>query len=163
MPQAHRLAREGVIAGIIGATTVALWFLIVDTIQGRPFFTPAVLGAGALSIFGDTTHDTMLTHVVMYTIVHYAAFILTGILFSFVVNKAETEPTVLVIATLLFIIFELGCYGVTLMLAETELRGLAWYQIGAANLLAAAAMGYYMWKTHPALKEEFAHAMGGNE
>jgi hypothetical protein len=31
MRERHNLAREGVIAGAIGATGVALWFLIVDT------------------------------------------------------------------------------------------------------------------------------------
>ena len=43
--ESHNPAREGAIAGIIGASVVALWFLMVDSIAGRPFFTPAVLGA----------------------------------------------------------------------------------------------------------------------
>src|SRR2546428_12726625 len=40
-----RLYQEGLIAGLIGAATVALWFLIIDSIQGRPLYTPTVLGA----------------------------------------------------------------------------------------------------------------------
>ena len=40
-----RLYQEGLIAGLVGAATVAIWFLIIDTIQGRPLYTPAVLGA----------------------------------------------------------------------------------------------------------------------
>ncbi|MBX6330515.1 MAG: hypothetical protein IRY91_01575 [Gemmatimonadaceae bacterium] len=163
MQPGHRLGREGVIAGIIGATSVAVWFLIVDLIAGHPLYTPRILGAGVASIFGDTTHDGALVHVLVYTIVHYAAFIATGIVVSYVVHKAETEPSVLVIFTLLFIIFELGVYGVIALLAETELRSLAWYQIAAGNLLAAAMMGTYMWRTHPALRQEFAHALGGDE
>ena len=43
--QLTRILREGFIAGLIGAGAVALWFLIVDTIAGRPFFTPAMLGS----------------------------------------------------------------------------------------------------------------------
>jgi hypothetical protein len=163
MATSHRLLREGGIAGIIGATTVAIWFLLVDTLAGHPLYVPSVLGAGVMSIFGDTTKDSMFVHVAVYTIVHYALFIGAGILLAAVVHQAETEPHVLVIFTLLFIIFELGFYGITATLAETRLQSLAWYQIGAANLLAAAAMGVYMWKTHPALKEEFSHALGGRE
>jgi len=43
--QLSRIMREGFIAGLIGAGAVALWFLIVDVIAGRPFFTPAMLGS----------------------------------------------------------------------------------------------------------------------
>ena len=33
----HRTLREGVLAGFLGASAVALWFLILDTVAGRPF------------------------------------------------------------------------------------------------------------------------------
>ena len=36
---------EGIRAGLVGASIIALWFLIVDTIAGRPLYTPTVLGA----------------------------------------------------------------------------------------------------------------------
>src|SRR5207248_2863034 len=36
--------KEGFVAGILGALTVAVWFLIVDMLHGRPFHTPTVLG-----------------------------------------------------------------------------------------------------------------------
>lgn len=163
MPQGHSVVREGVIAGIIGATSVAIWFLLVDALAGHPLFTPTVLGTAAFSVFGDTTRDGALVHVLFYTVIHYAAFIVTGIVASYVVHRAEAEPSVLVVFTLLFIIFELGFYGVAALLAETELRSLAWYQIAAGNLLAALMMGVYMWRTHPSLRQEFAHALGGDE
>ena len=41
----NRILREGFIAGCIGAASVAVWFLIVDTINGQPLFTPAMLGS----------------------------------------------------------------------------------------------------------------------
>lgn len=163
MPQGHSITREGVIAGIIGATSVAVWFLVVDALAGHPLFTPTVLGTAVFSVFGDTTRDSAIVHVLFYTVIHYAAFILAGIVMSYVVHRAETEPSVLVVFTLLFIIFELGFYGVAALLAETELRTLAWYQIAAGNVLAALLMGVYMWRTHPALRQEFAHALGGDE
>src|SRR5881398_1966295 len=39
------LVQEGMLAGLIGAATVALWFLIVDALAGRPLYTPTVLGS----------------------------------------------------------------------------------------------------------------------
>ena len=48
----HTIARDGIVAGILGATAVALWFLGVDTIAGHPFATPAALGRGLVGILG---------------------------------------------------------------------------------------------------------------
>ncbi len=39
-----KLYQEGIVAGVVGAATVAVWFLVLDTIAGRPFYTPTVLG-----------------------------------------------------------------------------------------------------------------------
>jgi fatty acid desaturase len=39
------IAREGVTAGVLGVGAVAIWFLVTDTLAGRPFYTPATLGA----------------------------------------------------------------------------------------------------------------------
>jgi len=36
--------REGVVAGLIGAVVVAVWFLFFDLARGRPFLTPGLLG-----------------------------------------------------------------------------------------------------------------------
>ncbi len=44
-----KVYQDGTIAGVLGAGTIALWFLIVDSIQGRPFYTPTVLGT---ALFG---------------------------------------------------------------------------------------------------------------
>ena len=53
----NRILREGFVGGCIGAAAVATWFLLVDTIGGRPFFTPAMLGSavffGPLVIHGS--------------------------------------------------------------------------------------------------------------
>ena len=54
----HSIVREGLIAGILGATAVAVWFFVVDLISGRPLFTPRVLGEGLLSVFGRGTEAT---------------------------------------------------------------------------------------------------------
>jgi hypothetical protein len=37
---------DGVVAGLIGAVIVAIWFLFIDTVTRLPLYTPTVLGEG---------------------------------------------------------------------------------------------------------------------
>lgn len=160
----HTILREGAIAGIIGATTVALWFLVVDLIAGHPLYTPEVLGTGLLSVLGPSGSESKMLIVAMYSVVHYAAFILVGILAAAIVHAAEREPNLLAGALILFVAIEIGFYGLTALLSQTDALGtLAWYQIGLANLLAAAAMGVYLWRAHPALGRDLNYALQGRE
>jgi hypothetical protein len=40
------IAENGILAGILGAVVVALWFLLLDMItRGMPFCTPSLLGS----------------------------------------------------------------------------------------------------------------------
>jgi hypothetical protein len=160
MAKEQSVSREGIIAGGIGAMAVAVWFLIVDVIAGRPFFTPSTLGQGVASILGGSAIGGFPA-VVVYTVVHFAIFFAVGIACAWVMHRAETEPSVLVIFVLLFIICELGIYGIIAVLAETQMKSLAWYQIAAGNFLAAVSMGWYLWKAHPALKTELVSAIEG--
>lgn len=164
MPAAtHKVVREGLMAGIIGAVAVAVWFLVLDLIAGRPFFTPYVLGDALLSVF-DPRHpsDGMFVTVAAYTVFHFAAFMLVGLLVSVIVNRADQTPSVLAGLLVLFVAIELAFQGLVALLEQaTALRGLAWYQVMVGNLIAALVMGGYLWWMHPALREEFAHALDG--
>jgi len=43
-----RIAREGLVSGLLGAGAVAVWFLLYDVAAGVPLRTPALLGAALL-------------------------------------------------------------------------------------------------------------------
>src|SRR2546425_554946 len=77
--QLTRVLREGFIAGLIGAAAVALWFLLVDVIAGRPFFTPAMLGS---AVFWGVHNPSMVvieySRIIGYTMIHVSAFIIVG-------------------------------------------------------------------------------------
>lgn len=160
----HSIIRDGIVAGVIGATSVAVWFLIVDVIAGQPLYTPEVLGRTVLSVLGPPFNDTTLAVVWLYTIFHYVAFIVVGIIAAAIVHAGERQPAVLAGALILFVAIEVAFYGFTALLAEYDALGtLAWYQIGAANLVAALMMGTYLWRTHPALGRNLDFALGGRE
>lgn len=158
--QTHSVVREGVVAGVLGATAVAVWFFVVDLIGGRPLFTPGTLGEGLLSVFGRSP-ETQAMNVIAYTIFHYAVFILVGIIAVILVHAGERMPSVLAGAMILFVAFELGFYGLVALLQESVLGSLAWYQIMAGNLLAAALMGTYLWRGHPAMRDGLVRALEG--
>lgn len=160
----HRLIREGLIAGAIGATGVAVWFLVIDTVTGQPLFTPSALGAVLAGEISGGASEVHLPWVMGYTAFHFAAFLTVGLILAFVAHRAEEQPSILAVFLILFVVFELAFYGLTAILAETRLPGaLAWYRVAGGNLVAAALMGSYMWKGHRSLPAEFADALGGRE
>ncbi len=159
------ILREGSIAGVLGATSVAAWFFIVDVVIRHPFQTPIKLGRGFFTLFGQTTTgNTDLLVVIGYTVFHYLAFIAAGIIVAAIVHWAEKQPTVLAGAMILFVMFEVGFYGLTSAFSDVPVFGvLAWYNVAMGNLIAAITMGAYMWRAHPALKAELIYALEGKE
>ena len=165
MAERHNSVREGVYAGLIGATAIAVWFAIIDVIAGLPFNTPNVLGAGLTSILGKPPMmpDTMGFHVFIYTVFHYAAFMLVGVVMAKLVHMSARTPAILAGFLLVFVAFELGAIGLTTLLTESRLGGMAWYQIFIANLLAAGGMFWFMWQRHPGLKGDIDRALTGTD
>jgi len=155
------LVREGVIAGLIGAAVIAIWFFLIDLITRQPLFTPATLGRGMLSIFGPVPASQSSAFLVLsYTVFHVAAFVMVGLVAAMIVYFANREPSILLGFVVLFAAIEVGFYAfVGLLQHATPLGSLAWYNVMIGNLLAAAAMGTYLLRAHPILREQFAHAI----
>jgi hypothetical protein len=161
----HNTIREGIYAGIIGATAIVIWFAIIDILASHPFHTPDILGAGLLSVLGKPPMmpDTMAFHVIIYTIFHYAAFALVGIIMATIVHQSARTPAVLAGFLVAFVVFELGAIFLTALLTESQLGGMAWYQIFLANLLATSLMFWFMWRRHPALRADIDRALTGTD
>jgi hypothetical protein len=142
--------RDGVVAGVLGAASVAAWFFVLDLLNGRPFFTPAVLGSAVLRLLGGEFGGRGLAfHVLVYTVLHVAAFVALGIAATLATNATERKPRALTGFLALFVILELAYLGAVRLLAGSELFGTyAWWQFGVANLIAALLMGRYIWSTH---------------
>jgi hypothetical protein len=147
-----RYLREGVIAGLIGATIVAVWFLILDAARGQPFRTPALLGAATFS--GVTAPDAVPVSpglVVPYTVLHGVVFALIGILAAYLIMSAQREPGRLLTLFILLLSFEIFFLAVVGWLARPVLSELAWWAILVANALAAFGMLAYLFVGHRAL------------
>jgi hypothetical protein len=150
-----RLFQEGIVAGVVAAVTVAVWFFVLDIAQGRPFYTPTVLGT---ALFGRGAGLTPLENmppslemVLMFTWVHGLAFAAIGGIVSRLLGMVERHPGVGFGILLLFVIFEFGFTVAAMIFAAPILKVLTWPAVLVANLLAAAAMAGYFRLRHPRL------------
>ena len=150
-----RAYQEGIIAGVIGAATIAIWFFVIDSLSGRPFYTPNILGTILFRHGAGLDHPETVSisfeMVLFYTWVHAMAFCVVGGLAAKLLHLAEYNLNVGFGILLLFVIFEFGFVGATFIFAEPVLRALAWPAVLVGNLLAATAMASYFWRHHPNL------------
>lgn len=160
----HSVVRHGITAGVLGATGVAAGFLLIDSVQGRPFFVPAGLGRNLLELVGVGPSDGIVVPIVLYTIFHYAIFIVVGLVAAAVADRSRRESSILAGAFLLFAVVEGAFFGFAAFIsAATIMGGDAWYQIGFANLIAVVAMGGYLWRAYPHLPHQLNVALSGRE
>ncbi len=149
------LYQEGLVAGLVGAATIAVWFLILDSLSGRPLYTPTVLGTALFRRGGTTPLSDILPNlemVLMFTWVHGLVFVAIGGIAARLLGLAERQPSVGFGILMLFVFFEFGFIVAAMFFAEPILHALAWPAVLVANILAAAAMGGYFWLRHPNLR-----------
>src|SRR5262245_44273044 len=95
---------DGVFAGLIGASAVALWFLVVDAALRTPLFTPSLVASAVLLGQPATPeHAVSLSMVSAFTVVHCMAFIAFGIVASWVVDQFQHTPDLPLISIAIFI------------------------------------------------------------
>jgi len=151
-----QLYQDGIVAGVTGAAIIAIWFLIIDAFNGRPLYTPTVLGTalfkGGAGLTAPESLPVNLDMVLMFTWVHGLVFIVLGGIASRLLGIAEQNPNLGFGILLLFVVFEFGFVAVNMAFAEVVLQALAWQAVLVGNLLAAASMAGYFWWRHPNLQ-----------
>jgi hypothetical protein len=135
-------------AGVLGASVVALFFLVIDVLAGRPLWTPFALGAALFRgeiPAPDAPVELLL--VVAYTGIHLTVFIGFGVPAAFQMLARARSPHPLragLLAILLFVGFEV----VFLSLGELFAPGLTGMlgagRVALANVLAAGAMAGFL-------------------
>jgi hypothetical protein len=151
-----KVYQEGIVAGVLGAGTIALWFLIIDTIQGRPLYTPTVLGTaffgGGDGLESPRTLAPAAQMVMVFTWVHFLAFAVMGGIASRLLAVAERRPNFAFGIILLFVVFGCVFIGAVLTIESRILDAIGWVSIVVGNLFAAVVMGGYFWRRHPDLE-----------
>ena len=137
-------------SGAIGGSVVALFFLVVDVLGGRPLFTPSLMGS---VLFGGadaaSVTDVRLDMVGYYSIVHFAVFGAVGAVVALVVHQVEIRSRhPAEILGVLFVVFEGGFLISATLFMPGVLQQLGAFRVVVANLLAASAIGLFLLAEH---------------
>jgi len=146
------VVREGIAAGLLGGSVVAVWFLLYDSVRLRPLYTPALLGAAVLQGLRDPEQlIPKLDVVVGYTVFHFAVFAFFGITVAAFLLAAEREPRILLGVFVLFLCFQVFFFGFLEALDALLAGALPWWNVAIGNLLASVAMITYFFLGHRSL------------
>ncbi|MBI3127163.1 MAG: hypothetical protein HYZ11_06135 [Candidatus Tectomicrobia bacterium] len=145
--------QEGVLAGLIGAAMIAVWFLLVDTLQGRPFHTPDMLGRvlfqGASPLAaGPVSFQTVF----LFTWIHTFAFMAIGVAAAFLIRLAGRNPNYGFGVLLLLVIVAFEFTAFSLAFAREVIYAITLPFILIGNFLAAGAMAYHFWRCHRGMR-----------
>jgi hypothetical protein len=146
-----QIVENGVLAGMLGATVVAVWFLLLDVItRGQPLYTPSLLGSVA---FGgmDASEVTSLNGAAIfaYTGLHGVLFLIAGGLLAWMFTQFERNPQVGLVLLLMFITFEAIVWGVGVSIIPALAGVVGAWAILVANVSSAVAMFTFLLGRHP--------------
>ena len=119
---ARRLITRGMVAGFVAAVVFAVCFLLVDVVQSRPFRTPVYMSELLLS--GRAL--PLAVKVALFTILHFAAFGLAGVVAAALLAAAEIKPNIGLGLVYGFVLFDVVFYGSVVLLGVDILRALGW-------------------------------------
>jgi hypothetical protein len=161
-PAERSVLREGIVAGLIGAAVVAVWFFVFDLLRGRPFLTPTLLGS--FVFFGVNTPvgtPPAPGPILGYTVLHGLAFVAFGIVAATMMAMSEREPALFVAFVVLFAAFEVFFFGVLSVIGPGMQAALVWWAVLVGNLLASVAMLWFLFRAHRALPATLVGSWGG--
>jgi len=146
-----RITENGVLAGMLGATVVAVWFLAVDLVTtGVPFHTPSRLGR---IIFAGQAPDAAAAldgaAIFAYTGLHGLLFLWAGTGLAWMFSQFERNPQVGLVLLLLFVTFEAILWGVGVTLVPALAGFVGAWTILVANVASATAMFLFLLGRHP--------------
>lgn len=146
------LAFESFYGGAIGGSVIALFFLVVDSLGGRPLLTPSILGSVLfLGERADTVIAVRLDAVAYATVVHFGAFGLFGLAATRIVRFVEARGgSFVAAASTLFVITEVGFVLMADILAPGLVARLGQGTVLVGNLLTAVVMTLFLRSAHAA-------------
>lgn len=145
---------ETFFGGAIGGSILALFFVVVDAVQGQPLFTPSALGTAFFTeATASSDAEIRLDMVAYFSVVHLAAFLLIGFGLAIAYRRLGSyarRPTVMTALTFAVLTGGFVAVGAVLAPGVIGVIGLHWIAVG--NLLTAIGLIAFM---------EWAHREGG--
>ncbi len=147
---------RGVVNGVVGASAVAVFFLILDFLRGQPFWTPHALGSALLLGRGVAPGDPIQPSlVVAYSAAHGTVFLAAGACAAFALADASIRQVrklalAIMIAGTLFTAFAISFLLFAAVFGQEVATQLGTGRVALANLVAAGAMAVVLvYFQHP--------------
>lgn len=154
------IAENGMLAGILGAGVVAIWYFIVDGVaRGMPFYTPSLLGSVVFA-GADANEVTSINGAMIfaYTGIHGLLFLSAGMILSWMFYHCEQNPQIGFVLLLLFVTFEAILWGVGVSIIPALAGAVGAWTILVANVASAIAMFTFLLRRHPRTIERLGEA-----
>lgn len=147
---AKQILEDGFFCGVLGALVVALWYFLLDSLAGRPFFTPSLLGT-LLFERGVPLSEVRVEPAIVawYSAVHAITFLVLGMVSAWLAAQFSKFPAVGIAILFLFVMFWTVFFVLAIAMGKSVLGTLGLWTVAVANLLAAAAMAAFLWWKHP--------------
>lgn len=139
-------AREGIVAGVMGAAAIAVFFFVVDVANGRPLWTPHALGT-ALFLGTIAPPDAVVSPTLIgaYTVIHGWVFVSIALIVAFALSEnrlpgRERWMRILVLAVPIFVALSVVFFAFAVLRGPDAARpfGSGWLVL--TNVLASLAM-----------------------
>ena len=134
----------------VGGAALGLFFLLVDSARGQPFFTPSLMGSVLfLGVEASTVTQVRLDMVAYFTMIHFALFGAVGLGLSVLVHQVEVHarhPRELV--GVLFLVLEGGFLVGANLFMPGVVAAIGFGRIVIGNLLTAVAMALFLIRSH---------------
>jgi len=149
----HHWLTEGIGVGVLGGAAVALWFLVLDMLTRSALYTPAALGSAVFhGAQGPAEIQKNFATIGSYTMLHFAVFIVLGVLFVWMVDRVQSNPRRWLIVMLAFILLDGLFVGTVAMFGVWVLESVGMWAIVVGNVIAILTMGGTLWATHPQMR-----------
>lgn len=142
--------REGMIAGALGATAIAVWTFAVDAFTDRIGVTGALIGAWIFEAFGAGFGGRGFgTHVLVWLAALFVGVIAIGVIASWLYNSVERKPSLAFSLVMLVVVLELILLNLTGLASQNPLfGGAAWLYGLVGNIIGAVVMARFLWRRH---------------
>src|SRR5881628_3889653 len=131
----HGLIADGVVGGVLAGLVVALWFLAVDSLAGRPFHTPAAL---ASALTRQEIGPPTFRLVTAYSVLHFGVFAVLGVAVAGAMAALRTPPRLLFGVLFGLVAQEVAFYAGLFLSDASRVAVVPWPHVVTANVL----MGY---------------------
>ncbi|MEW6271022.1 MAG: hypothetical protein AB1689_17200 [Thermodesulfobacteriota bacterium] len=142
---AAEFRKHGIVAGLVGAALLAVWFLIVDVLRGHPLFTPTLLLHALLS-GGDAPppEEGSIASTLLFTAVHALAFTAIGVMVAEFLRQFDLVHSRALMLVLLFVALCVAFLAFGVLFAVLGPEGITLRDAFIGNALAAFGMAAYL-------------------